>query len=74
VQAQADGPRLAELERTWEHRSGLVGFLFTTHGSTMMFLFAVPVMQALGIYSVPRWSAPGTSRSRGCSRIHISVI
>jgi cytochrome c oxidase subunit I+III len=27
--------------------------LFTVHGSTMMFLFAVPVMQALGIYLVP---------------------
>jgi cytochrome c oxidase subunit 1 len=27
--------------------------LFTTHGSTMMFLFAVPVMQALGVYLVP---------------------
>ena len=27
--------------------------LFTMHGSTMMFLFAVPVMQALGVYLVP---------------------
>jgi cytochrome c oxidase subunit I+III len=27
--------------------------LFSTHGTTMMFLFAVPVMQALGIYFVP---------------------
>src|ERR1041384_6988229 len=27
--------------------------LFTTHGTTMMFLFAVPVMQGLGIYLVP---------------------
>ena len=27
--------------------------LFTTHGSTMMFLFAVPVMQGLGLYFVP---------------------
>jgi cytochrome c oxidase subunit I+III len=27
--------------------------LFTTHGTTMMFLFAVPVMQALGVYFVP---------------------
>jgi cytochrome c oxidase subunit 1 len=26
---------------------------FTTHGSTMMFLFAVPVMQGFGIYLVP---------------------
>jgi cytochrome c oxidase subunit I+III len=27
--------------------------LFTTHGSTMMFLFAVPVMEGMGIYLVP---------------------
>jgi cytochrome c oxidase subunit I+III len=27
--------------------------LFTVHGSTMMFLFAVPVMQAVGLYLVP---------------------
>jgi cytochrome c oxidase subunit I+III len=27
--------------------------LFTVHGTTMMFLFAVPVMQAMGIYFVP---------------------
>lgn len=39
-------------------QSGLVGprlynQLFTLHGSTMMFLFAVPVMEAFGIYLVP---------------------
>jgi cytochrome c oxidase subunit I+III len=27
--------------------------LFSTHGSIMMFLFAVPVMQAMGVYLVP---------------------
>lgn len=27
--------------------------VFTTHGTTMMFLFAVPIMTALGIYLVP---------------------
>src|SRR5215204_3428157 len=27
--------------------------VFTTHGVTMMFLFAVPVMQGLAIYFVP---------------------
>ena len=27
--------------------------LFSTHGTTMMFLFAVPVMQGLGVYFVP---------------------
>src|SRR5215210_3296788 len=27
--------------------------IFTTHGTTMMFLFDVPVMQGLGVYFVP---------------------
>jgi len=27
--------------------------IFSTHGTTMMFLFAVPVMQGLGVYFVP---------------------
>ena len=27
--------------------------IFTMHGTTMMFLFAVPVMEAMGIYLVP---------------------
>src|ERR1041384_3220520 len=27
--------------------------IFATHGTTMMFLFAVPVMQGLGVYFVP---------------------
>ncbi|WP_426954389.1 cytochrome c oxidase subunit I [Muricoccus radiodurans] len=27
--------------------------IFTVHGSTMMFLFAVPVMEAVGVYLVP---------------------
>src|SRR4051794_18867460 len=27
--------------------------LFTTHGTTMMFLFAVPVMEGMGVYLVP---------------------
>src|SRR4051812_32095460 len=27
--------------------------IFTTHGTIMMFLFAVPVMQAMGVYLVP---------------------
>ena len=26
---------------------------FTMHGTTMMFLFAVPIMQAMGVYLVP---------------------
>src|ERR1051325_6858130 len=28
--------------------------IFTTHGTTMMFLFAVPVMEGLGLYIVPQ--------------------
>jgi cytochrome c oxidase subunit I+III len=31
----------------------LYGQLFTVHGSTMMFLFAVPIMMGLGTYLVP---------------------
>jgi len=27
--------------------------IFTMHGSTMMFLFAVPIMESLGLYFVP---------------------
>ena len=27
--------------------------IFTMHGTTMMFLFAVPVMEAIGVYLVP---------------------
>src|SRR5205807_10537632 len=27
--------------------------LFSTHGTTMMFLFAVPVMEGMGLYLVP---------------------
>src|SRR6185369_11366984 len=27
--------------------------IFTVHGSTMMFLFAVPVMEGMGVYLVP---------------------
>jgi cytochrome c oxidase subunit I+III len=54
------GGALAALMRLQLARpdSGLIGpdlynQIFTTHGTTMMFLFAVPVMQALGIYFVP---------------------
>jgi len=38
--------------------NGLIGpdrynQIFTTHGTTMMFIFAVPIMAALGVYLVP---------------------
>jgi heme/copper-type cytochrome/quinol oxidase subunit 1 len=38
--------------------SGLIGpdrynQIFTMHGTTMMFLFAVPVMEAMAVYLVP---------------------
>jgi cytochrome c oxidase subunit I+III len=44
-----------QLSRPDNHLIGpdLYDQLFTVHGSTMMFLFAVPVMQALGLYVVP---------------------
>ena len=32
--------------------------IFTMHGTTMMFLFAVPVMEGLGIYLVPLMLVP----------------
>jgi cytochrome c oxidase subunit I+III len=44
-----------QLSRADNHLVGpdLYNRLFTTHGSTMMFLFAVPVMQGVGTYLVP---------------------
>jgi cytochrome c oxidase subunit 1 len=44
-----------QLARADSHLIGpdLYNRLFTTHGSTMMFLFAVPVMQGVGTYVVP---------------------
>jgi cytochrome c oxidase subunit I len=54
------GGLLAALMRLQLSRPGntflgpdLYNEIFTTHGMTMMFLFAVPVMQGLGIYFVP---------------------
>jgi cytochrome c oxidase subunit 1 len=31
----------------------LYGQLFATHGSVMMFFFAVPILEAIGVYVVP---------------------
>jgi len=44
-----------QLARPQSHLVGpeLYNHLFTIHGSTMMFLFAVPVMQAVAVYLVP---------------------
>ncbi|HVY39899.1 MAG TPA: cytochrome c oxidase subunit I [Polyangia bacterium] len=44
-----------QLARPGAHFVGpdLYNQLFTTHGSTMMFLFAVPVMEGFGVYLVP---------------------
>jgi cytochrome c oxidase subunit 1 len=44
-----------QLSRADSHLIGpdLYNRLFSTHGSTMMFLFAVPVMQGVGTYLVP---------------------
>jgi cytochrome c oxidase subunit I+III len=44
-----------QLARPDQHVLGpdLYNQVFTTHGSTMMFLFAVPVMQGVGVYLVP---------------------
>src|SRR6201746_2723114 len=35
--------------------------IFTMHGTNMMFLFAVPVMEAMGVYLVPLMVCPRTS-------------
>ncbi|HYD50580.1 MAG TPA: cytochrome c oxidase subunit I [Terriglobales bacterium] len=44
-----------QLARPEQHLVGpdLYNQMFTVHGSTMMFLFAVPIMQAFGLYFVP---------------------
>src|SRR3954454_24913936 len=44
-----------QLARPESHLVGpdLYNQLFTMHGTTMMFLFAVPVMEAFGVYLVP---------------------
>ena len=45
----------AQLARPENHMIGpdLYNQIFTMHGSTMMFLFAVPVMEAMAVYLVP---------------------
>ena len=46
---------LAQLARPENQLLGpdLYNQIFTVHGTTMMFLFAVPVMEAVGLYLVP---------------------
>jgi cytochrome c oxidase subunit I+III len=44
--------QLAQPENTFLSND-LYNQLFTTHGTTMMFLFAVPVMEGIGIYVMP---------------------
>lgn len=48
--------------------------IFTMHGANMMFLFAVPVMEAIAVYLVPSWSARAISRSRVSMRFPIGSI
>ena len=43
--------------------------IFTVHGSTMMFLFAVPVMEGMGVYLVPLML--GTRNMREIGRAHV---
>ena len=44
-----------QLSRSEQHflSADLYNQIFTMHGSTMMFLFAVPVMEAIAVYFVP---------------------
>jgi cytochrome c oxidase subunit 1 len=44
--------QLARPAQTWLGPD-LYNQIFTMHGNTMMFLFAVPVMEAIGVYLVP---------------------
>jgi heme/copper-type cytochrome/quinol oxidase subunit 1 len=44
--------QLAKPENTFL-TAGQYNQIFTLHGTTMMFLFAVPVMEGMGIYLVP---------------------
>jgi cytochrome c oxidase subunit I+III len=44
--------QLARPENTFL-TNDLYNQLFTTHGTTMMFLFAVPVMEGVGVYFIP---------------------
>src|ERR1700710_1893299 len=44
--------QLAAPERRWVGPD-LYNQIFTMHGTTMMFLFAVPVMEAVGVFVVP---------------------
>src|SRR6266513_1848654 len=44
--------QLAKPENTFL-TAGRYNQIFTLHGTTMMFLFAVPVMEGMGIYLVP---------------------
>jgi cytochrome c oxidase subunit 1 len=52
VEAAVIRLQLARAENRWLGPD-LYNQIFTMHGTTMMFLFAVPVMLALGIYFVP---------------------
>jgi hypothetical protein len=48
----ADALQLARPDNT-SSGPDLYNQIFTMHGTTMMFLFAVPVMEAMGVYLVP---------------------
>ena len=48
--------------------------LFTMHGSTMMFLFAVPVMEGVAVYIIPLMSARGRPPSRASTPSATSCI
>jgi hypothetical protein len=42
--------------------------VFTMHGSVMMFLFAIPIVEAIAVYLLPTCWARATCRSRACPR------
>ena len=49
--------------------SGLYNQLFTMHGTMMMFLFTVPVVEAVAILIFPTCSARAICLFRGCRRM-----
>ena len=63
--------QLAKPENTFLS-AGRYNQIFTLHGTTMMFLFAVPMMEGMGIYLVPLMvGTRNVAFPRGCEMMRI---
>ena len=63
--------QLAKPENTFL-TAGRYNQIFTLHGTTMMFLFAVPMMEGMGIYLVPLMvGTRNVAFPRGCEMMRI---